>query len=86
MTEDNKRLLNQYMNILYRLTIAEYYYCVEVEEKNITPGEKEYEVLCNLIKDAGRLYLILIDRKINPPIWGDKVVMYDKDVKQMKFY
>lgn len=82
MTDQGEILLSEYMNVLFRLTKAEYYFCVEAKDKKITTSDKDYETLCKLIKEAGELYNKLIKMKINPPIWGDKVVMYDKDIKK----
>lgn len=86
MSEDDKRLLDQYMNVLYRLTLAEYFFCVEAKDRKFTTDDKEYKALCDLIDTARKLYPVLVERKINPPIWGDKVVTYDKDknVSQIK--
>ncbi len=85
MTDSDRRLLDQYMNVLYRLTMAEYFFCVEAKDRVFNTDDKEYKTLCNLINEATDLYPKLIEKKINPPIWGDKVVTYDKDIEQMKF-
>ncbi len=85
MKEEDRNLLDRYMNVLYRLTLAEYFFCVESVNRNFDTDDKEYKMLCDLIKDAKDLYPRLVEKKINPPIFGEKVVVYDKDIEQMKF-
>lgn len=79
MSEEDKKLLDRYMNCIHRLVLAEYFFLVEYPNKKFTTDDKEYKTLCKLINEAKELYPQLIAKKINPPIWGDKVITYKKD-------
>ncbi|MBQ9011982.1 MAG: hypothetical protein IJ094_00095 [Bacilli bacterium] len=79
-----KKLLSEYMDILYRITVAEYWFNVEGNIKNHGKGCKEHTDFCNLLYRMRDLYIGLRELNINPPRWIDDNISIDKLIQEYK--
>lgn len=78
MDINTKDLLNEYMDILFRVTVAMYWFNVEGNIKNCTRDSKEYIDLCNLMDRGVELYIGLKELNINPPRWIEDNIGIDE--------
>ena len=69
MDISTENILNEYIEVLLRLTKAEYYFNVEGNKKHCTTKSNEYIELNNLFERIVPLYISLRDANVNPPRW-----------------
>ncbi len=84
MDISTKKLLSEYMDVLYRLTLADYWFIVEGNKNNCNNQSKEYIDLCNLLDRVVPLYISLRELNINPPRWINDNIDLDQLISEYK--
>lgn len=79
-----KQLLSEYMDVLYRITIGEYWFNQEGNIKTHGKGSKEHTDFCNLLYRMRDLYIELRELNIKPPRWVDDNIEIDNIIKKYK--
>ena len=84
MDNKSKQLLSEYMDVLYRITIGEYWFNKEGNIKTHGKGSKEHTDFCNLLYKMRDLYIGLRELNINPPRWVNDNIKIDKMIEEYK--
>lgn len=84
MDNKSKQLLSEYMDVLYRITIGEYWFNKEGNIKTHGKGSKEHTDFCNLLYMMRDLYIELRELNIKPPRWVDDNIEIDNIIKKYK--
>ena len=84
MDINTKNLLNEYMDVLFRITLADHWFNTLGNKKKCTTSSKEYIDFCNLLDRIRPLYIGLRELNINPPRWINDNIELDKKIKEYK--
>lgn len=84
MDNGSKQLLSEYMDVLFRITVAEHWFNAKGNIKTHGKDSKEYTDFCNLLYRMRDLYIKLRELDVNPPRWINDSKNIDKMIKEYK--
>ncbi|MCR8746215.1 hypothetical protein [Romboutsia lituseburensis] len=84
MDINTRNLLNEYMDVLFRITVADHWFNALGNKSKCNTDSREYIDLCNLFDRMVPLYISLRELNINPPRWINDNLKIDQLIEEYK--